>query len=124
MSRFPVITGLADGSTLVELSGEIDLLAVPQITTCIDAVTSGPHPRLVLDLRSVTFIDCRGLSVLVRARSRVRERAGRLSLVVTDDRFIQLMRNTGLLDSFSVHPELSTAQTALGGGLHSPAVTA
>jgi anti-sigma B factor antagonist len=124
MSRFPVITGMADGSTLVELSGDIDLLAAPQITKCMDAVTRGPHPRVIVDLRSVTFIDCRGLSVLVRARRRIRERAGKLSLVTTDSRILQTMRRTGLLESFSVFGELGKAQDAVAPGLREPAATA
>jgi anti-sigma B factor antagonist len=119
-----VITGMADGSTLVELSGDIDLLAAPQITKCMDAVTRGPHPRVIVDLRSVTFIDCRGLSVLVRARRRIRERAGKLSLVTTDSRILQTMRRTGLLESFSVFGELGKAQDAVAPGLREPAATA
>ncbi|GAB2588819.1 hypothetical protein GCM10027168_22100 [Streptomyces capparidis] len=113
MSRFPVVRTAADGGTVVELSGEIDLDAVPRLTRCLDEVTEGPCPRVVVDLRQVTFIDCRGLSVLVRARLRVRERHGALALVAADRRVLHTFRAAGLLGSFSIHPELPRALAAV-----------
>lgn len=124
MSRFPVIAGTGDGTTVVELSGEIDLLSVPQITKCLDAVTKGRHPRLIVDLRGVSFIDCRGLSVLVRARRRVKERAGTLCLVTRDARILSLLRATELLPLFTVRPDRVSAEKAVAEGAHNPVASA
>ncbi|GGO92499.1 STAS domain-containing protein [Wenjunlia tyrosinilytica] len=124
MSRFPVVTGTADGSTVVELSGDIDLLTAPTVARCIDAVTRNPHPRVVLDLRPVTFMDCRGMSLLVRARRRIRERAGMLVVVTDDSRILRTMRTTGLLESFVVHSELRSALAAVSSPLRNPAASA
>lgn len=123
-SRFPVISGMADGATVVQLSEEIDLLTAPQVTTCVDDVTCGDHPRVVLDLRAVTFMDCRGLSVLTRARRRVGERGGALSLVVSDQQIMRLLSKTGLLEAFSVHADLRSALAAVAAGRPNPAASA
>ncbi|MGW3957341.1 STAS domain-containing protein [Streptomyces sp. NPDC004752] len=97
---------VVDGATVVTLHGEIDLLVAPPLSARLDALTAGYRPDLVLDLRSVEFIDCAGLGVLCRARNRVHDRAGRLRLVTDSAAFRRLLRATGLTDVFEVHPRL------------------
>lgn len=98
-----------DGTTVVELHGEIDLVTAIPLAEHLDAVSSGPHPDLVLDLRPVTFIDCAGLGVLCRTRNRVLARDGRLRLVTGSRRFLWILRAVGLGGVFEVHPDLSRA---------------
>ncbi|WP_406259827.1 STAS domain-containing protein [Actinacidiphila glaucinigra] len=69
-----------DGALVLEVSGEVDVVTAPLLATRLEALAVGPHPHVVVDLRNVTFMDCSGLSVLCRARRRVTERDGRLSL--------------------------------------------
>ncbi|MFJ7049341.1 STAS domain-containing protein [Streptomyces sp. NPDC101112] len=94
------------GATVVTLRGEIDVVAAPALAARLDALTSRPHPDLVLDLRPVDFIDCSGLGVLCRARNRARDRHGRLRLVTDDSRFLRLLRCTGLTGVFEVRSRL------------------
>ncbi|MFE7931292.1 STAS domain-containing protein [Streptomyces sp. NPDC057456] len=82
----------AAGATVVTLHGEIDLLVVQPLRTRLDALTAGPHPDLVIDLRGVSFIDCVGLSVLCRTRNRVRARRGRLRLIADKSSFLTEQR--------------------------------
>ncbi|MFE6285292.1 STAS domain-containing protein [Streptomyces sp. NPDC057877] len=95
-----------DGTTVVELSGEIDILAAPHLWTRLDPLTAGPCPDLVLDLRPVSFIDCSGLAVLCRTRNRVLDRGGRLRLVISSPRILRILRCTGLGHAFEVTPDL------------------
>jgi anti-sigma B factor antagonist len=67
------------GVTVVELSGEIDLGSAEHADPHLAAAVVWPTPPLVvLDLTRLEFIDCYGLSLLVRTRRRVLERGGRL----------------------------------------------
>ena len=91
-------------TTVVALLGEIDILTVPALSAHLDTLTAGPSPDLVVDLRDVVFIDCTGLSVLCRARNRVRARDGRLRLVTDSARFLRLLCRTGLIGAFDIHP--------------------
>ncbi|KAF5999210.1 STAS domain-containing protein [Streptomyces sp. WAC00263] len=105
--------------TVVVLHGEIDILTAPPITARLDALLAGPSPELVLDLRSVAFIDCSGLAVLCRARNRVRAQGGRLCLVISSPRILWMLRRTGLAHAFDVYsclPEAlsRTSATATG----------
>ncbi|WP_326581568.1 STAS domain-containing protein [Actinacidiphila glaucinigra] len=69
----------------------------------------GPHPHVVVDLRNVTFMDCSGLSVLCRARLRVTERDGRLSLITGEGWMPRLLRLANLAHVFDLHNDLAGA---------------
>ncbi|HEY8982341.1 MAG TPA: STAS domain-containing protein [Streptomyces sp.] len=94
-----------DGTTVVTLRGELDLLAVIALGPALDALTTGPRPDVVLDLRPVTFVDCCGLGLLCRARNRILTRHGRLRLTGPGTGLLRLLRHAGLTDAF----ELTTA---------------
>ncbi|MFC4463644.1 STAS domain-containing protein [Streptomyces xiangluensis] len=103
----PHHTGLTTGeATFVELRGEIDIFTAPPLAARLEALTAGPHPDLVLDLRSMAFIDCTGLGVLCRARNRVVARHGRLRLVTDSVRFRRTLRAVGLAGVFELHPSM------------------
>ncbi|GGY15102.1 STAS domain-containing protein [Streptomyces djakartensis] len=98
-----------DGTTVVELRGEIDIRTAPSLAFRLEALTAAPHPDVVLDLRSTAFIDCAGLGVLCRARNRAEARQGRLRLVTDSASFRRILRNVGLAGAFELHSDLDTA---------------
>ncbi|MFF3817865.1 STAS domain-containing protein [Streptomyces bluensis] len=100
------------GTTVVVLRGEIDILTAPAVAARLDALTAGPHPDLVLDLRPVTFIDCTGVGLLCRARNRTIARDGRLRLVTDSAGVRRILHGTFLSGVFEVYGHLSEA---LGG---------
>ncbi|MEV7144119.1 STAS domain-containing protein [Streptomyces tauricus] len=95
---------VVNGTTVVELRGEIDIATTPPIAARLDTLTGGPCPDLVLDLRAVSFIDCAGLGLLCRARSRVLARRGRLRLVTEDTHFLRVLCAAGLSGVFTTYP--------------------
>ncbi|WP_189959159.1 STAS domain-containing protein [Streptomyces alanosinicus] len=97
---------VAGGATVVSLRGEIDVLTAPALAERLDALTVSPRPDLVLDLRSIAFIDCAGLGVLCRARNRVLARRGRLRLISDNGCLVRLLRVAGLGGVFDVQPHL------------------
>ncbi|MFJ9471222.1 STAS domain-containing protein [Streptomyces caniferus] len=94
----------AGGTTVLELRGELDILAVSVLSDRMDEITGTQGTDLVVDVRAVTFIDCAGLSLLSRARYRTRQRGGRLRLtgVSGGGSVARLLRMTGLTGSFEV----------------------
>ncbi len=94
----------AGGTTVLELRGELDILAVSVLSDQLDDLTGVQGSDLLLDVRAVTFIDCAGLSLLSRARYRTRQRGGRLRLtgVTHGGSVARLLRMTGLNGSFEI----------------------
>jgi anti-anti-sigma factor len=70
-----------DGSSVVRLSGELDLSTAPRAEQAlVDEL--GPGSRtLLVDLRSLEFCDAAGLRVFVRARHRAQEVGAKIRLV-------------------------------------------
>lgn len=100
------------GTTVLELRGELDILAVSVLSDRLDEITGTQGADLVVDVRAVTFIDCAGLSLLSRARFRTRQRGGRMRLagVFGGGSVARLLRMTGLAGSFE------TVSDDTGGG--------
>ncbi|MGW2642808.1 STAS domain-containing protein [Streptomyces sp. NPDC001348] len=105
------------GTTVVELSGEIDILTAPSLGARLDDLTAAALPDLVMDLRAVSFIDCAGLRVLCHARNRVMERHGRLRLVTDSHQFLRVLSGAGLVGVFEIYDRLPEALTAVPGGI-------
>ncbi|GAU71001.1 hypothetical protein SSP35_25_00380 [Streptomyces sp. NBRC 110611] len=102
----------ADGVTVLELRGDLDILAVSVLSGRLDDITGAQGVDLVIDLRAVTFIDCAGLSLLSRARHRTRQRGGRLRLtgVAAGGSVARLLRITGLTGAFETVADDVTAR--------------
>jgi anti-anti-sigma factor len=102
-------------TAVVEVTGELDIVAAASVSVRLDELTAGSRPDVVLDLRGVTFMDCSGLSVLVRVRKRTLERGGRLGIVGDSPQVLRLLRLTRLSRSFALHDDLASALAAPGG---------
>ncbi|MEV8542908.1 STAS domain-containing protein [Streptomyces sp. NPDC051572] len=100
------------GRTVVELHGAIDIAAALHLTPELDAATDGPNPSVVIDLTPVEFMDCSGLRLLCRARLRVEERDGQLTLVCPQPVIRKMLRITDLSRLFTLS---ATLDEALGG---------
>jgi anti-anti-sigma factor len=84
-----------DDVSVVELHGELDLVAHARLTPQLDMLTCQERPAILMDLGGVTFMDLSGLRLLLRARGRVRERDGTLH-VLPDTRWLaMILRLTG-----------------------------
>ncbi|MEU6777400.1 anti-sigma factor antagonist [Streptomyces sp. NPDC046759] len=95
--------------TVLELRGEIDLLAATEVGPFLDRATGRPGARIVVDLRSVEFFDCSGLRLLYRARARVVGGGGQLHLVCTHPLTLRVFRVTGLSRLLPPQPTLDAA---------------
>ncbi|WP_210584091.1 STAS domain-containing protein [Streptomyces sp. GESEQ-35] len=97
------------GRTVVELFGEIDIAVVLRITAELDTATGRPETEVVIDLGPVDFLDCSGLGLLCRARRRVEERGGRLTLVCPHPVILKMLRIVGLGHVFTPRATLAEA---------------
>jgi anti-sigma B factor antagonist len=97
------------GHLVVELHGELDFSGAGALRPYLDTVTRRIHDPVIADLRPVAFLDCAGLSLLVRASRRVREHGGRLLVVCTRPLHLRTMHLTGLDQMIPHFPTLDDA---------------
>ena len=96
------------GTTVVAVSGEIDVFTAPQLREVLMGAIEQGCQRLVVDLEGVEFLDSTGLAVLVAGLKRVREAGGDLHLVCTRDHILRVLDLTGLDKVLAVHPDLES----------------
>lgn len=60
------------GSLVVRLGGELDLAAHEHLVSVLHDLPAERSAALVMELRDLSFIDCRGARILVAARQRGR----------------------------------------------------
>ncbi|MFJ8106123.1 anti-sigma factor antagonist [Streptomyces sp. NPDC096132] len=99
------------GYTVLEFHGEIDIVAATEIGPHLDEATTGPAPRVVIDLSRIEFFDCSGLRLLYRARARVLGQGGDLHVVCTHPLTLRVLRATGL---HKLLPPAASLDAALG----------
>ncbi|MFI9720833.1 STAS domain-containing protein [Streptomyces sp. NPDC052396] len=90
---------VAGGAVMVELRGEIDILADQELGPRLEALAAC-CPDLVVDLSAVTFLDASGLRLLLRTRNQLARRGGRLRVVPGGPRVSRVIRIAGLRTAF------------------------
>lgn len=88
-------------SVVVELDGEIDILALQRMTPLLDTIAAGPYRVVALDLTGVTFLDCSGLTLLVRASRRTRARGARTTVICRHPLTLRIISLAGLTDTLT-----------------------
>jgi anti-sigma B factor antagonist len=89
------------GTARLALHGELNLAAAKRLDATVhDLVLE--TPELVLDLSRVTFIDCCGLSAILRCHQACRDGSCSLTLLHPSEQVRELLARVGLLDRLAV----------------------
>jgi anti-anti-sigma factor len=100
-------------ATIVPVEGEVTFSNVERLTRRLDAAL-GEAPNLVVDLADVTFIDSSGLSALLTASARARERGGVVALVLGEGEPPSIFRFRGVERLLALYPSRDAALGAIG----------
>ena len=98
-----------NGLTVVQLAGELDVVAVHQLRRSLRASYFASLPDLAVDLRAVTFLDCATVGVLIAARNRVALEGGCLRVAGLQTEPRRLLALCRLGDVLCVHESLAEA---------------
>ena len=86
-------------ATWVRPLGELDLDSAPQLDDELAAVRSAGAPRIVLDLRGLTFMDSTGLRLVIRWDNHANDGGGFEFAIVPGPEVVQrVFRLTGMAD--------------------------
>jgi anti-sigma B factor antagonist len=100
-----------DGCAVVTLRGELDLVAAAHVAATLIALADR-HPRIVLDLTDLEFIDCRGVAALVSGRAKARQAGGDLLIAAPQRQVMKLLTRTAPAYGFFVY---ANAEEAISG---------
>jgi anti-anti-sigma factor len=80
-----------DGTTFIQVVGELDLASADHLSDCLSRAVSGDSSRVVVDLSKVEFIDCAGWRPVADAALRLRNGGRSLELVEVSRRVRRLL---------------------------------
>ncbi|MEV2269904.1 STAS domain-containing protein [Nonomuraea africana] len=66
--------------TVVRVRGEVDVASAELLGAVLDEIAAVGGPWVEVDMGQVPFMDCSGLRVLFRAKQRLQERGGTLTV--------------------------------------------
>ena len=112
MVELSVSTRGENAVPVVEVSGEVDVYAAPELRDRLTEILADGR-SVVVDLTDVGFLDSTGLGALVSARTSAAERGASLPLVCTHERILKLFTITGLDGVFAIHATVDEAVAAL-----------
>lgn len=101
---------------MVTVGGEIDLYTAPQLRDALVGALEDGARRLVIDMSRVEFCDSTGISVLLSAMKRSRDKEGDLELVAPKPAVTKVLEVTGLDEVFTIHQDLGTLSASAGSG--------
>ena len=101
-----------EGWTVLAISGEVDVVAAPELRDRLTELIGDGTPQVIVDLDDVDFIDSTGLGVLVGAVRRARAASGDVRLATSSARLTRLLDATGLDDVFVVAASADEAAAA------------
>jgi anti-sigma B factor antagonist len=97
-----------DGHVIVVLSGELDIHGAGLAAAGLAAAVAR-EPQVIVDLAGLEFIDCSGITVLVRGRKLARHAGGELRLAAPRPRVLRLLALTRLTGVIPVHASVAEA---------------
>ncbi|NUK23699.1 STAS domain-containing protein [Streptomyces lunaelactis] len=107
--RVSVGCHVANGWTVVEATGEMDIFTSPMIRAAIIKLLQDGHRHFVLDLCPTAFLDSMGLGMIVAITKRIQAHQGSLRIACADQRLLHIFSLGGLRKSYAFHDSVDEA---------------
>jgi len=107
---------LDNGTPVVSVMGEVDLATAPALEQTLRGVADDRTRAVIVDLTGCSFLDSRGLGVLVATKARLERSNGRLALVLSNRSELRIFQITPFDELFGFYPSLGAAIDGNGNG--------
>lgn len=101
-SNFNVEARDGESTVVIEVTGELDLASSPGLQHELEEGAASRARLVIVDLRSLEFMDSTGLSVLVRAHQRATQSGQRFGVVRGPQQVQRLLSLTGVADRLTI----------------------
>lgn len=98
-----------NGYVSLALRGELDISSAPQVEDALARLEAGKPSLLVIDLRSLQFMDSTGLRTVVSADTRARDQGRRVAVVRGPDSVDRIFSVTRLDERLQIVDEPEAA---------------
>jgi anti-anti-sigma factor len=105
---------VADGLAVYRIAGRIDGLTSQDLESAVDPALSGGTPRIIFDMREVTFISSAGLRVVVMTAKRAAAAKGGFSIFGVQSAVDEVFEISGLQKFVTFASDETEARSKLG----------
>lgn len=95
------------GLPVVRASGELDVVAAPELREALSAMPADGQVNVIVDLGRATFVDSSVLGILVGALRRAKDRQGDLWVACASPPVLTVLRVTNLDRVMQVRPTVA-----------------
>ena len=109
---FPIMSATLEhvGETLIVTpSGRLDTVAAPALDAQLAPVLATAHPRIVVDLSSVSYISSAGLRSILQLVKHTAAHGGRLGLFAASSQIMEIVEISGFSSLLDVYPDRASA---------------
>lgn len=110
------IKWLDDGGPVVSVTGDLDLATASAFEDALLGAARQSAGAVTVDLAQCTFIDLRGLRVLLAMRERLERSNRQMRLVVGKPSLLRILNVTRTAESFELYSSLAAAAKVNGHG--------
>ncbi|MBB5782436.1 STAS domain-containing protein [Nonomuraea jabiensis] len=100
------------GGVLITVTGELDATNAHELESYAES-HRGAGPGMILDLGGLTFLDSRGLHLLLRLHAAAGERGGLLRVAGVQGRPARILQVTGVWSVVTIYPDAQQAAVAM-----------
>ena len=97
------------GITVLRLEGRLPMVSAPRLKSVIDEAVGSGHPRVVVDLAAVTFMDSSGLGTLIAGLKKARQADGDVRITGVTQQVATVLALTNLDRVLRAHPTVEAA---------------
>ena len=101
-----------DGTTILDVTGEIDVYTAPQFKDAVNGIIAAGQKHLVVNMTDVTYMDSSGFGALLSATRRLRPQGGTVNLVKVSSAIDRILRITRLNTVFATYDSIDEALAA------------
>ena len=106
---------LASGVHLVELKGKLAMGRESQrVEALVEDLVADGHLRSIFDVSQVDYVDSAGIGMLALISGKMREAGGRLVIVTSEGRVLQMLKMTQIINILNVSPTVAEAEATFG----------
>ena len=106
---------VAKGAAALEIVGELTRLAEKPLDAAVAEAIAGGARGIILDFRGLTYMNNKGVGLLVRLEARLRGQGRRLAVIGLNDHYRRVFRTTGLDEGIRVYETEAHAVEAVQG---------
>jgi len=99
---------------VVEPEGELEVYTAPRVREVLEELTAVDECRVCLSLQNVTFLDSKGIGVIVEGTKRARRAGGELVVLCESERFMRHFRILKLEEYLALAESMQDAVGRLG----------